>query len=121
MSLQETDQAAVAVATAPRVTLADMEAKIAGVAYLTGGTLDFAQEGEPLSPTQWSSIEGLTICVLVTTTGFTIIGKSAPASPENYDKELGEKFSYEDAMRQLWPFEGYLLRAKLAEKESQNG
>ncbi len=45
--------------------------------------------------------------------GFTIIGKSAPASPENYDADLGKRLAYEDAVRQAWPLEGYALRSVL--------
>lgn len=57
----------------------------------------------------------LTICLLVLRNGFTVIGKSAPASPENFNVELGQKFAYEDAPRQLWPLMGYALRDRLRE------
>jgi len=50
----------------------------------------------------------------VTRNGFTLIGKSAPASPDNFDPVLGRKLAYEDAVRQLWPLMGYALRDKLA-------
>ena len=46
--------------------------------------------------------------------GFKVVGKSAPASPENFDPEKGRELAYEDAFRQLWPLEGYLLRERLA-------
>ncbi len=46
--------------------------------------------------------------------GFTVIGKSAPASPENFDAETGRLFAYEDAIKQLWPLEGYALRERLS-------
>jgi hypothetical protein len=42
-----------------------------------------------------------------------VIGKSAPASPENFNAELGKKFAYEDAVRQLWPLMGFALRDRL--------
>lgn len=56
----------------------------------------------------------LTICILVLKNGFTIVGKSACASPENYDAELGHKIAREDARKQIWALEGYQLRSKLA-------
>lgn len=59
-------------------------------------------------------LKPLTICVLVMKNGFTVIGKSAPADAENFNAELGQKFAYEDAVRQLWPLEGYRLRSALA-------
>jgi hypothetical protein len=40
-------------------------------------------------------------------------GQSAPADPENFDQAFGEKLARDDAIRQLWPLEGYLLRQKL--------
>jgi hypothetical protein len=56
----------------------------------------------------------LTVCVLVLKNGFTVVGKSACASPENFNAEIGAKIAKEDARRQIWALEGYLLRSKLA-------
>lgn len=58
-------------------------------------------------------IEHLTICVMLLDNGFAIVGKSAPADAENFNDELGRKFAREDAIRQMWPLEAYLLREKL--------
>jgi Phage protein (N4 Gp49/phage Sf6 gene 66) family len=60
----------------------------------------------------------LTSCVALTTNGVTLVGKSAPASPENFDAEYGERRAYEDALRQLWPLEGYLLREALSNEQA---
>lgn len=57
-----------------------------------------------------------TVCCLTLKNGFTVIGKSASASPENFDEELGRKIAREDARRHIWELEGYLLREKLATK-----
>ena len=46
--------------------------------------------------------------------GFVFVGKSAAASPENHDTKIGEYYAYDDAFRQIWTHEGYLLREKLA-------
>lgn len=61
-----------------------------------------------------SSLECLTICILTLKNGFTLVGKSACASPENYDPELGHKIARDDARRQIWALEGYKLRSDLA-------
>lgn len=61
-----------------------------------------------------SALFCLTLCVLVMKNGFTIVGKSACASPENFDAALGQKIALEDARRQIWALEGYNLRSKLA-------
>ncbi len=94
-SLKLTDAQSAAVATAPRVTLESMEAKIAKEEYTV--------------------IDGvLTLCVIKMANGFYVVGESAPASPANFNADLGRKFARENAIRKLWGFEGYALREKLA-------
>ncbi len=108
MSLESTEAEAAAVAKAPRVYLADMEAKIAGIYEFTG------DRAVGLDVLQHPALSVLSICILVMQNGFTIIGKAAPASAANFNADLGKKLAYEDAIRQLWPLEGYALRDRLA-------
>jgi hypothetical protein len=108
-TLKATDDYSAARATAPRVSLKDMEGKIAAEHYFTAGEAVQALGHPCVDP-----LYLLTICILVMRNGFTVIGKSAPASPENFDPEKGRRFAYEDAIKQLWPLEGYALREKLA-------
>lgn len=110
-SLSVTDAASEAVAVAPRVRLADIEAAIGGVYYVTAAR---AVADEALSPEHLAPLSLLTLCVVVMRNGFTVIGKSAPASAENFNAELGRRFAYEDAIRQLWPLMGFALRDKLS-------
>jgi len=105
-SLQVTDQQSAAVAVAPRVQLKDIEAAMAGVYYTDAAA---ACEGAPVS----KSMSLLTMCIIEMKNGFIVVGKSAPASAENFNAELGRKFAYEDAVRQLWPLMGYALRERL--------
>jgi hypothetical protein len=56
----------------------------------------------------------LTVCCLTLENGFTVIGESACASPENFDAELGQKIARDKARNKIWELEGYLLREKLA-------
>lgn len=51
----------------------------------------------------------LTICILEMKNGFFVVGKAAPADPRNYNKNVGETFAREDAIKQIWQLEGYLL------------
>lgn len=108
MSLQQSDAEAGAVAKAPRVSLADIEAAISNSYMCRGDLLPFAMHVD-----DDMSLSTLTICIVVMKNGFTIIGKSAPADPANYNKEVGEKFALEDAMRQIWPLMGFALRDTL--------
>lgn len=114
MSLETTEAECAANATAPRVSLASMEAKISA-------RYDFsardAVESIVLNESHLPTLAGLrllSICLLVMDNGFMLIGKSAPASAANFNAELGRKLAYEDAIRQLWPLEGYALRDRLA-------
>jgi len=50
-----------------------------------------------------------TICQLTLENNYTVNGHSACVDITNYNKDLGEKYAYEDAVKQLWPLEGYLL------------
>lgn len=94
MSIELTEAASAAIAVAPRVTLESMVEKIESENYLY--------------------VDLLTICVLKMKNGFYVIGKSAPASPENFNADLGRKFAYENAIRDLWQLEGYALRERLS-------
>lgn len=55
----------------------------------------------------------MTVAMVEMDNGFVVLGKSAPADPGNFDEEVGRKFAFEDAMRQVWPLEGYLLREQI--------
>lgn len=81
--------------TAPRVTKPGIEARIASVEYIvSGGTM--------------------TICLIKMKNAFIVVGTSAAASLANFDAEVGRTIAYDNAFRQLWPLEGYLLREQLA-------
>lgn len=56
-----------------------------------------------------------TVCAMVLLNNFVIIGKSAAASMENFDQELGQKIAYDNAREQIWQLEGYLLKQILFE------
>lgn len=110
-SVRATEAASAAVVKNPntRVKLADIEDAIAGE-Y----TFNAKEAVDALGMPALGALGVLTITVIVMKNGFTIIGKTAPADPENFDAELGRKFSREDAIRQIWPLMGFSLRDRLA-------
>ena len=57
----------------------------------------------------------LTFCVIVAKNGFTFVGQSACASPENFDPEIGKRIARENAVRKMWPLMGYALKQQLSE------
>lgn len=92
MSLEQA-KAEAATQKLPRVTEESITARIADVVYL--------------------KYNHLTICIITMQNGFMVHGVSAPASQGNYDAEVGKRYAYENAFRQLWQLEGYLLRDAL--------
>lgn len=90
--------------TAPRVTKESIEAKISSILY------------ETIPPDNI-----FTICAIQMRNGFTVIGESACASPENYDKEIGRRIAYNNAFSKLWALEGYLLKEFLSPHSSYPG
>jgi hypothetical protein len=66
---------------------------------------------------QYHVFEGTTttVCCLNLVNGFNVVGTSAAASPENFDKAIGEKIARENARNKIWELEGYLLRQRLFE------
>jgi len=85
--------------TAPRVTPDDIDNAIDDVAAI-----------------QYHQFPGTTVTVACVPlkNGYTVVGKSACASLENFDVELGRKIAVNDAKQQLWPLLGYALREELA-------
>jgi hypothetical protein len=61
--------------------------------------------------------ERMTICVLTLQNGFETTGESTCVSPENYDREIGEKIAFENAREKIWLLEGYLLKQRLFEEK----
>lgn len=106
-SLRATDDYSAARSTHPRISLKHLEERVAEKHFFTAG------EAAGTAPLATHPLNLLTLCVLVLENGWTVVGKSAPASPENFDPEKGQTFAYEDAIRQMWPLEGYLLREHL--------
>lgn len=117
--LKATEAECAAGRTAPRVSLSDIEANIAETHIFTARqALASIQACDGFDASFDRGLDILTICMLVLRNGFTIIGKSAPASPANFDAELGRKLAYEDAVRQVWPLMGYELRERLHRAET---
>jgi hypothetical protein len=55
----------------------------------------------------------LTVCALTLRNGFTVIGESACASPDNFDAEIGQKIAMASARVKIWPLLGFRLRDQI--------
>lgn len=93
--------------TAPRVTPDQIEQTIMAEYWFTA-----YNAVSPDAP-KMDELRLLTIAVLVLKNGFTVVGTSACASPENFNAEIGGRLAREDARRQIWKLEGYLLKEGL--------
>ena len=122
--------------TRPRVTPADIDAAIVEVHYFTAQqgtdgalTAQFraadptkAVSIRPLQddPVATTPLSLLTFCVLVLRNGFTVVGESACASPENFDAEVGQRAALAAAKNKMWPLLGYALKERLAMDADRN-
>lgn len=104
--------------TAPRITPADLKANIVGEYFFTAADGVQAAFHSQDELTRLTGAHGelalLTFCVLVLRNGFTVIGESACASPENFDAEIGRKIARANAEHKIWPLMGYALKERLA-------
>ena len=80
--------------TAPRLTPADIDAKIRGETFTN------LPSGKCV------------ICEITLANGFTVRGEAACVSPANFDQEIGNKVAYENARDKIWQIEGYLLQER---------
>jgi len=53
--------------------------------------------------------ERTTICQLTLTNGYTVTGQSSVVDTAEFNKAMGEKIAYEDALGKVWPLLGYAL------------
>lgn len=106
----------------PRITPKDIEAVIAHETYFTasegflGHAWANATDARAIKPPE--HLERITICVLTLRNGYTIVGTSACASPENFDATIGRKIARQNATQQIWPLLGYALRSVLNAQQS---
>lgn len=122
-SLTRSDNEAEAIAArkgGKRISLTDIENEVAERLYFTGAqaariTRDMNNPAS-INPAVVMPLACLTLCILVLRNGFTVVGKSAPADPQNFDPGFERQLAYEDALRQVWPLMGYHLRQKLHER-----
>ena len=80
---------------APRLTPADIDAVIVGETYTN------LPDGHTV------------ICQLTLKNGFTVDGKAACVSKDNFNQEIGNKIARDNAREKIWELEGYLLKEKL--------
>ena len=53
------------------------------------------------------------VCELVLENGFSVRGEAAVVDPANFNEVIGRRISKENAIREIWQLEGYLLQEQL--------
>lgn len=84
--------------TAPRLTPDDIEDVIVGETFTT------LPSGKVM------------VCELTLRNGFTVRGEAATVSKANFDEEIGQRISRDNARSKVWEMEGYLLQQRLHEQ-----
>lgn len=105
----------------PSTKQADIPAAIRKIHYFTAGEgalADYASNGERFVEEN-SPLHRLTFCVLTLHNGFTVVGKSACVDSSNYNREHGQEYAFNDAVRNLGPLLGFRLAEKLANEQAQ--
>lgn len=97
------------VENAPKMTAAEAMEKVKD---LPNKVTKESIEGR-IAEATYRMVDHLTICVIRMVNDFRVVGVSAPADPKNYDEEVGKTYAYDNAFKQLWQLEGYLLRENL--------
>lgn len=93
---------------APKVTIDQIEGKIRKQYFMN------AKAAFNGVPNVCEELNNVTVCFLVLNNGFVVVGKSACASAENFEQEVGMKIARENAIEQVWALEGYVLRNHLS-------
>lgn len=78
---------------------------------LTSRAVEGEETGVPVSTVVTAGC--VTLCLLILDNGFSVTGQSACANPAEYDRDLGEKYAFEDALRKAIPHYGFLRREHL--------
>ncbi len=97
---EESLEAAISSQTAPRVTKEQIEARIEGKTFTAMKDVSRADDTT-------------TICTIYLDNGFSVRGESSCVSPENFDRNTGERIAYENAFEKLWVLFGFLLAEEL--------
>lgn len=59
----------------------------------------------------------MTHCTITTKNEFTFTGEAVCVDIRNYDKEIGEKISYDNAFDEMWPCYGFALAQHIYESK----
>jgi hypothetical protein len=70
-----------------------------------------------IADVRFQRVEGttMTLCFITMKNNFMVVGQSACVDPYGFDEEIGRSIAYDNAFRQLWTLEGYLLAERRLE------
>lgn len=104
---------------APKVTAEDIKNEILLINYVNAHDAAFAGAGQ--GDILDDELRRVTLCFITLKNGAVIVGQSACAHIDNYDKIKGEAAAYNDALRQCWGLMGFALRDRLGRMVSYQG
>jgi hypothetical protein len=96
-------------ATAPRITMQDIEDNIFEEYYILGSDHISNKECVQYAP----QLDLMTFCVLILRNGFAVTGESHCISKQNFNAEIGRKVARDNAIEKIWPLMGYALKEQI--------
>lgn len=100
---------------APRVTPADVDAAIASEFYFTAADGVLGESEMGTRPAAWTSLDQVTICVLVLRNGAKVLGVNYGAIDRaQHNVAMGREEARKAALEKVWELLGFRLRDKLS-------
>lgn len=104
----------------PSVTPADVEACIASVYFFTAAEGVSGAGYVIHNPNNRGPLSLVTICVLVTCNGHSVVGEAHCQDPAKFSTMIGREAARADAIRQLWPMVVYAARERLKPADTES-
>lgn len=109
------------ISTAPRITAEDVEKNIKTCYFTTAYQAASSSETQKATQSRHDpygapideALQVVTLAIVTTHSGFTVIGMSGCADPKNFNKEIGQEIAKRNAVSQLWGHMGYMLQQQL--------
>ena len=92
----------------------EIQAKGLNAPRLTPESIDAVIVGETFTTLPSGKVM---VCELTLRNGFTVRGEAATVSKANFDEEIGQRISRDNARSKVWEMEGYLLQERLYQSE----
>lgn len=67
----------------------------------------------------WEPFPGITVMAWQLPNGYVIVDQSGTIDPNEYSRDIGEKFCREHLKTKLWQLEGYMQKQRFSESKGK--